>query len=49
LKPHLYILTPTSLPTQEHDPNSISNLKNTSHDLSHISFLSHFKSLERNL
>jgi hypothetical protein len=49
LKPHLYILTPTSLHTQEHDPNSISNLKNTSHSLSHISCLSHFKSLERNL
>jgi hypothetical protein len=49
LKPHLYILTPTSLPTQELDPNSISNLKNTSHSLSHISCLSHFKSLERNL
>jgi hypothetical protein len=49
LKPHLYILTPTSLPTQEHDPNSISNLRNTSHSLSHVSCLSHFKSLERNL
>jgi hypothetical protein len=33
---HLYILTPTSLPTQEHDPNSISNLKNTSHSLTHL-------------
>jgi hypothetical protein len=34
---------------REHDPNSISNLRNTSHSLSHISCLSHFKSLERNL
>jgi hypothetical protein len=47
LEPRLYILTSTYLPTQEHTPNSISNLRNTSHSLSHISCLSHFKSLER--
>ena len=33
-------------PTQEHTLNSISNLRNTSHHLSHISCLSHFKSSE---
>jgi hypothetical protein len=49
LEPHLYILTPTSLPTVEHDFDSIPNLRNTSHSLSHTSYLSHFKSLERNL
>jgi hypothetical protein len=49
LEPHLYILTPTSLPTQEDTQNFIPNLRNTSHSLSHTSCLSHFKSLERNL
>ena len=49
LEPHLYILTPTSLPTEEHAQNFIPNLRNTSHSLSHTSCLSHFKSLERNL
>jgi hypothetical protein len=36
-------------PKWEHNLNSISNMRNTSHSLSHISCLSHFKSLERNL
>jgi hypothetical protein len=49
LEPHLYILTPTSLLPLEHDSNSISNRRNTSHSLSHVSCLSHFKTLERNL
>jgi hypothetical protein len=40
---------PTLFPTAEHAQNSISNLRNTSHSLSHTSCLSHFKSLERNL
>ena len=47
LEPHLYILTPTSLPTEEHAQNFIPNLRNTSHSLSHTSCLSHFKSLEK--
>jgi hypothetical protein len=39
---------PTLFPTVEHDLDSIFNLRNTSHSLSHTSCLSHFKSLERN-
>jgi hypothetical protein len=49
LKPHLYTHSYLSPCTRERDPNSISNLKNTSHSLSHISYLSHFISLKRNL
>jgi hypothetical protein len=49
LEHHLYILTPTSLPTVEHDLDFIPNLRNTSHSFSHTSCLFHFKSLERNL
>jgi hypothetical protein len=44
-----YIYQLLSLSTWEPTPNSISNLRNTSHSLTHISCLSHFKSLERNL
>jgi hypothetical protein len=40
---------PTLFPIVEHAQNSIYNLRNTSHSLSHTSCLSHFKSLERNL
>ena len=40
---------PTLFPTGVHAQNSISNLRNTFHSLSHTSCLSHFKSLERNL
>ena len=48
LEPHLYIysLLPLS-PTGEHDLDSISNMRDTSHSLSHTSCLSHFKSLEK--
>jgi uncharacterized CHY-type Zn-finger protein len=42
---HFYLSPHTS----EHDLTSISNLRHTSHYLSHISCLSHFKYLERNL
>jgi hypothetical protein len=45
---YIYSLLPL-FTTQEHDLDSISNLRNTSHSLSHTSCLSHFKSLERNL
>jgi hypothetical protein len=44
-----FIYTSHILPIAEHDLDSICNLRNTSHSLSHTSCLSHFKSLERNL
>jgi hypothetical protein len=47
--PSIYTDSYLSPHSREHDLNSISNLRNTSHSLSHISYLSHFKSLERNL
>jgi hypothetical protein len=47
--PPIYTHSYLSPHIREHDLNSISNLRNTSHSLSHISCLSHFKSLERNL
>jgi hypothetical protein len=45
---YTYSLLPLSS-TQEHAQNSIPNMRNTHHSLTHISCLSHFKSLERNL